>query len=180
MGNCVYYPRVSQSVSCSLCTIDGVQVSLMAGFPGNSLVKSPPAKQEMQVWSLGQEDPPEKEMAAHSSILAWEIPWMEEPGGLRSMGLQKSQTRLSNSTITTLSLMASSLIGLTPRYMLSAITHKSLRSLLNSTRPCENGAITIQQITSVPCPGHRVVNETVTVPSYIKVLSSGRAYSKSL
>ena len=51
--------------------------------------------QETQVWSLGQEDPLEKEMATHSSILAWEIPWREELGGLQSMGLQ-SQTRLSD------------------------------------------------------------------------------------
>ena len=42
---------------------------------------------EMQVQSLGREDPLEKEMAAHSSILAWKIPWMEEPGGVQSMGL---------------------------------------------------------------------------------------------
>ena len=42
--------------------------------------------QEVQVWSLGQEDPLEKEMATYSSILAWEIPWTEEPGGLQSMG----------------------------------------------------------------------------------------------
>ena len=42
--------------------------------------------QEMQVWSLGQEDPLEKEMASHSSVLAWEIPWTEEPGGLQSTG----------------------------------------------------------------------------------------------
>ena len=42
----------------------------------------------MRVQFLGQEDPPEKEMAAHSSILAWEIPWTEEPGGLQFMGLQ--------------------------------------------------------------------------------------------
>ena len=42
------------------------------------------------------EDTLEEEMAAHSSILAWEIPWTEEPGGLQSMGLQKSWTRLSN------------------------------------------------------------------------------------
>ena len=41
---------------------------------------------ETQVRSLGQEDPLEKEMATHSSILAWEIPWLEEPGGLQSMG----------------------------------------------------------------------------------------------
>ena len=45
--------------------------------------------QEMQVQSLGREDPLEKEMATHSSILAWEIPWTEEPGGLQSMGLQR-------------------------------------------------------------------------------------------
>ena len=62
-------------------------------FPGISLVKNLPAKQEMQVWSLGREDPLEKEMATHSSILAWRIPWIEEPGGLQSMGSQ-SRTRL--------------------------------------------------------------------------------------
>ena len=44
---------------------------------------------ETWVCSLGQEDPLEKEMAIHSSILAWEIPWIEEPGGLQSMGLQE-------------------------------------------------------------------------------------------
>ena len=48
--------------------------------------KNPPAKQETQVQSLGQEDPLEKEMAPCSSTLAWKIPWMEEPGRLRSMG----------------------------------------------------------------------------------------------
>ena len=58
--------------------------------------------QETRVWSLGWEDPLEKEMAIHSSILAWEIPWTEEPGGLQSMGLQ-SQTWLSNKTTTTVS-----------------------------------------------------------------------------
>ena len=51
---------------------------------------------ETQVASLGWEDPLEKGMAAHSSILAWQIPWIEEPGGLQSMGSQKSQTRLSD------------------------------------------------------------------------------------
>ena len=45
--------------------------------------------QETQVWSLGWEDPLEKEMAIHSSIIAWEIPWTEEPGRVQSMGLQK-------------------------------------------------------------------------------------------
>ena len=46
--------------------------------------------QDMQVWSLDQEGPLEKETATHSSILAWETPWREEPGRLQSMGLQKS------------------------------------------------------------------------------------------
>ena len=45
--------------------------------------------QETGVPSLGQEDPLEKEMATHSSVLAWKIPWMEEPGGLQSMGSQR-------------------------------------------------------------------------------------------
>ena len=48
--------------------------------------------QEMLVQSLGSEEPLEEEMATHSSILAWEIPWTEEPSGLQSMGLQESDT----------------------------------------------------------------------------------------
>ena len=53
------------------------------------MVKNLLAMRETQVYSLGGEDPLEKEMAIHSSILAWEIPWMEEPGGIQSMGLQR-------------------------------------------------------------------------------------------
>ena len=60
-------------------------------------VKHLPTRWETRVQSLGWEDPLEKEMATHSSVLAWRIPWMEEPGGLQSMGLQ-SQTRLSDFT----------------------------------------------------------------------------------
>ena len=52
-------------------------------------VKDLPARHETQVRSLGQEDPLEKGMATHPSILAWRIPWTEEPGGLSSMGLQR-------------------------------------------------------------------------------------------
>ena len=59
------------------------------------VVKNLPAVLETRVRSLGQEDPLEKEMATHSSILAWRIPWTEEPGGLQSMGL-KNRTRLSD------------------------------------------------------------------------------------
>ena len=54
------------------------------------LVKNLPAVQETQVRSLGWDDPLEKEMATHSSILAWKISWTEEPGGLQSMGSQLS------------------------------------------------------------------------------------------
>ena len=57
-------------------------------IPGGAVVKNPPTMQEMQIWSLGWEDPLEKEIATHSIILAWEIPWTEEPGELLSMGLQ--------------------------------------------------------------------------------------------
>ena len=52
-------------------------------------LKRLPAMQETQVQSLGQEDPLEKEMATHSSVLAWRIPWKEEPGGLQSLGSQR-------------------------------------------------------------------------------------------
>ena len=58
--------------------------------------KNLPAMQETQVPSLSQHDLLEKEMATHSSVLAWEIPWTEEPGELQSTGSQKSQTQLSN------------------------------------------------------------------------------------
>ena len=64
-------------------------------------VKHLPAMQETRVRSLGQEDTLEKESATHSSTPAWKIPWIEEPGGLQSMGLQ-SQTRLSDFTFTLL------------------------------------------------------------------------------
>ena len=80
----------------------------LSGAPGNSCLKvfdSPlfhfwvwhaPAVQETRVRSLGWEDPLEKEMATHPSILAWKISWTEEPGGLPSMGVTKSWARLSN------------------------------------------------------------------------------------
>ena len=65
------------------------------GFPSGSMVKTPPAMPETWVQSLGREDPLEEKMTTHSSILAWEIPWTEEPGELRSMGSQKSWTQHS-------------------------------------------------------------------------------------
>ena len=63
------------------------------GFPGGSVVKDPPAVQETQeMWvrSLGWEAPLEEGMATCSSIFAWRIPWTEEPGGLQSIGSQRS------------------------------------------------------------------------------------------
>ena len=53
------------------------------------MVKNPPAMQETQVQPLGQEDPLGKEMATHFSVLAWRIPWTEEPEGLQSTGSQR-------------------------------------------------------------------------------------------
>ena len=65
-------------------TLQYIETSLVA-----QTVKRLPAMWEAEVQSLGQEDILEKEMATHSSILAWRIPWTEEPGGLQSMGLQR-------------------------------------------------------------------------------------------
>ena len=74
-----------------MITMNNAGASLVA-----QIIKNPPAMKETRVQPLGQEDSLEEEMATHSSILAWEIPWTEEPGGLQSRGLQKSQTRLSD------------------------------------------------------------------------------------
>ena len=62
------------------------------GFPGGPVVKNPPAKQETWVQSLGQEDSLEKELETHFSILAWEIPWEEEPGNNSSWGHKQLDT----------------------------------------------------------------------------------------
>ena len=62
------------------------------GFLHDSAVKNPPTMQETQVQSQGQEEPLKNKRANHSSILAWEFPWREEPGGPQSMGLQEFDT----------------------------------------------------------------------------------------
>ena len=67
---------------------------------GGSVVSNPPAVQELRVQSLGQEDPLEKEMATHSSILAQRIPCRGEPGGLQSMGLQRVRYDWATDTFT--------------------------------------------------------------------------------
>ena len=91
--------RAMLSKSLILFSVDGrgsvrsLLVDLRPNYGGTSLVaqrlKSLPPIQETRVRSLGQEDPLEKEMATHSSILAWEIPWTEEPGGLQSTASQR-------------------------------------------------------------------------------------------
>ena len=64
-------------------------LSSTKGFACGSVVKNLPAKQEMQIRSWGQEDSLEKEMAIHSNILTWKIPWIEESGGLQSTGSER-------------------------------------------------------------------------------------------
>ena len=74
------------------------------GFPGGSAIKNPPAMQETQesqVWSLAQEDPLLEEMATHSSILSWKIPWTEESGRLQSRGPKELDMTKWPSTHTT-------------------------------------------------------------------------------
>ena len=81
------------------CSIWGLMYACNCGFPGGATGKELAwqcRRHEMWVWPLGQEDPLEEEMATHSSILAWEVPWTEEPGGLQSLGVAKSQTRFSD------------------------------------------------------------------------------------
>ena len=75
------------------CLIFCLGISISIWLVVNTLVaqmvKRLPTTRETWVPSLGQEDPLEKEMATHSRVLAWRIPWMEEPGGLQSMGSQR-------------------------------------------------------------------------------------------
>ena len=74
---------------CVLSTFKCQLLGRVLGFPYGSAVKNLSAMQETWVQLLGWEDPLEKETASHSNILAWEIPWTEEPGGLQSMGSQR-------------------------------------------------------------------------------------------
>ena len=75
------------------------------GFPGGSDSKACACIAGDMAWYVGQEDPLEKEIATHSSILAWKIPWTEEPGRLQSLGSQKSDmTQQLNQVLTKLNL----------------------------------------------------------------------------
>ena len=86
------------------------EICSLVNFNWDSVVaqrlKPLPAMRETWVRSLGWEDPLEKEMATHSSILVWKIPWTEEPAGLQSMGSQKSRMQLSNLTAAAAAVMA--------------------------------------------------------------------------
>ena len=68
-----------------------VCMSIMKAIPRGSDIKNLPVVRKTQVRSLGQEDPLEKGMATHSSVIAWRIPWTAEPGGLQSMGSQRDR-----------------------------------------------------------------------------------------
>ena len=100
------------------------------GFPGGSEGKASAVMRETQVQSLGREDPLEKEMATHSSILVWRIPWMEVPGGLQSTGSQ----RVGHDWVTTL-------------YTLKEIRSYAWRSLLVVQGLYTPGKISKSQLT---------------------------------
>ena len=82
----------------SLCSLLRIYLRSIQvwGFPGGSVVKDPPDNAGDMGLIPGLKRTLEKKMATHASILAWEIPWTEKPGGLQSMGSQKSWTQLSN------------------------------------------------------------------------------------
>ena len=86
--SCSYYYLLSMNHMSAILLL----ANMYSGFPAGSVVKNLSTVQEMWVRSPGWEDPLEEEMAIHSSILAWETPWTEEPGGLQSTGWQKSDT----------------------------------------------------------------------------------------
>ena len=81
-------------------TVGSHKLSIFINFPIAQTVKNLPAMQETQVWSLSQEDPLEKEMVTHSSILAWRIPWAEEPDRLQFMGSQRVGLDWATNTFT--------------------------------------------------------------------------------
>ena len=81
-------PPVSSQLTTPQSMISGMLLRNLV-FLGGSAEKNPPAMQETEVQSPGREDPLEKGMATHSSVLAWRTPWTEEPGGLQSMGSQR-------------------------------------------------------------------------------------------
>ena len=92
--------KFTHVVACIISFLSWLKNITFWGFPSGSVVKNLPVNAGDRVLSFGQEDPLEKEMVTHSNTLAWKIPWMEEPGGLQSMGLQ----RVGYDLVTSLSL----------------------------------------------------------------------------
>ena len=92
--------QYSSIIATSICKL--LHINLPRWLSSKKTIHLPIQEiQETQIQSLGQEEPLEKEMATHSSILAWRIPWTEEPGGLPTVhGVAKSRTRLSDFTFT--------------------------------------------------------------------------------
>ena len=104
---CIFnLPNLRQMVKNTLFPFFSLCVSLICLVPGYVLglvtqrIKNLPAIRETWVWSLGLEDPSEKGMATHSSILAWRIPWTEEPGGLLFMGSERVGHNWATNTFT--------------------------------------------------------------------------------
>ena len=84
--NCIINFLFSTLPLLNVCLL---RCNIHTGFPFGSVVKNPLPMQETWVQLLGREDPQGKEMTAHSSVLAWRIPWTEKPGRLQSMGFQR-------------------------------------------------------------------------------------------
>ena len=105
---------------------DRLPIALFLGVPGGSDSKESPAVQETWVQSLGWEDPLEKGMATHSSILAWRIPWTEEPGRLQSMGSQKWVTFTHSSLLLTSRILKKLILP-----VLSLVLWRSGKSLIS-------------------------------------------------
>ena len=98
MGTCHYSPNFSNDLIFKMAIwtqLNDICKELRASLVAQ-MVKNLPAMQTTWIWSLGWEDPLEKAMATCSSILAWRIPWTEQPGGLQSMGVTKNWTQLSD------------------------------------------------------------------------------------
>ena len=91
--------------------IDHLVMSMCRDFPGGSDSKEYICNQETWLWSLGQEDSLEKGMAPYSSILAWRIPWTEEPGGLESKGLQRVVDDWGTNTLVSMCRVVSSVVA---------------------------------------------------------------------
>ena len=116
---------------------------IVLGFPGGAylvaqMVKLLPTMRETWVQSLGQEDPLEKEMATHSSILAWKIPWTEEPGRLQSMASQRVGHDWATSLSLSLSLstlLKSSTTGFAVACLLFHTSTKTIRVTSGSSMP---------------------------------------------